>query len=191
MLEKGELRLEKQVFVARERELAQLNNLLQGVLATHGSVCFVTGEAGSGKTALVNEFARCALEKNAGLTVAVGQCNAQTGMGDAHLPFREVLGQLTGDVEAKLAQGAITEENANRLRKLLVLSGQALVEVGPDLIGIFVPGAGLAARVGAFAVEKVGWLEKLEKLLGKQGESTGRDVSGIQQSHIFAQYANV
>ena len=191
MLEKGELRLEKQVFVARERELAQLNNLLQGVLATHGSVCFVTGEAGSGKTALVNEFARCALEKNAGLTVAVGQCNAQTGMGDAHLPFREVLGQLTGDVEAKLAQGAITEENANRLRKLLVLSGQALVEVGPDLIGIFVPGAGLAARVGAFAVEKVGWLEKLEKLLGKQGESTGRDVSGIQQSHIFEQYANV
>ena len=183
--------MEKQVFVARERELARLDGFLKRALAAQGLACFVTGEAGSGKTALVSEFARRAQEQYADLAVAVGQSDAQTGVGDAHLPFREVLGQLTGDVETKLAQGAITEENASRLRKLLVLSGQALVEVGPDLVGVFVPGAGLATRVGAFVAEKVGWLDKLERLVGKQQEGAGPGDSGIEQSHIFEQYANV
>lgn len=183
--------IEKRNFVARERELAQLAGFLERALAAQGSVCFVTGEAGSGKTTLVTEFARRAQAQHAHLAVAVGQSDAQTGMGDAHLPFREVLGQLTGDVEAKLAQGDITQENAGRLRKLLVLSSQALVEVGPDLIGVFVPGAGLAARVGAFAADKVGWLDKLEQLVGKRQKGAAQADSGIEQSHIFEQYANV
>lgn len=183
--------MERQVFVARERELAQLNGSLKHAVAGQGQVCFLAGEAGSGKTTLMREFARRAQEQYADLAVAVGQSDAQTGEGDAHLPFREILAQLTGDLEAKLAQGAITAENADRLRKLLVLSGQALVEVGPDLIGIFVPGAGLATRIGAFVVEKVGWLEKLEKLAGKTPEPGGRAGSGLEASHIFEQYGNV
>jgi adenylate cyclase len=183
--------MDQQVFVARERELARLDGFLKRALAVQGLACFVSGEAGSGKTALVSEFARRAQEQHRDLAVAVGQSDAQTGVGDPHSPFREVLGQLTGDVEAKLAQGAITEENASRLRKLLVLSCQALVEVGPDLVGVFVPGAGLATRVGAFVAEKVGWLDKLERLVGKRQEGAGSGDSGIEQSHIFEQYANV
>jgi adenylate cyclase len=183
--------MEKRVFVARERELVQLDGFLKQALTAKGLVCFVTGEAGSGKTALVNEFAHNAQEQYADLAVAVGQSDAQTGSGDAYLPFREVLGQLTGDVEAKLSQGAITEENARRLRKMLVLSCQALVEVGPDLIDVIVPGSGLAARTGAFVAEKAGWLEKLERLKGeKQGDKILGN-SGVEQSHIFEQYANV
>jgi len=46
----------EQIFVARERELAQLRSFLDPALAGHGTVCFVTGEAGAGKTALVTEF---------------------------------------------------------------------------------------------------------------------------------------
>jgi adenylate cyclase len=179
------------LFVARERELGQLDGFLDRALTGQGTVCFVTGEAGSGKTALVTEFARRAQQQHKDLVVAVGQSDAQTGAGDAFLPFREVLGQLTGDVEAELARGAITQENAGRLRKLLVLSGEALVEVGPDLVGVFVPGVGLATRVAAFAAEKVGWLEKLERLAGRQGEGERAASTGIDQSHIFEQYTNV
>jgi adenylate cyclase len=179
------------VFVARERELGQLDGFLDRALSGRGTVCFVTGEAGSGKTALVTEFARRAQEQHGDLVVAVGQSDAQTGGGDAYLPFREVLSQLTGDVEAELARGAITQENAGRLRGLLRLSGQALVEVGPDLVGIFVPGAGLAMRVGGFVAEKVGWLEKLEQLTQRQREGVAPVDSGIEQSHIFEQYTNV
>ena len=179
----------RKIFVARERELELLNGFLERALAGEGQVCFVTGEAGSGKTALVTEFARRVQERHEDLIVAVGQSDTTTGVGDAYLPFREVLSQLTGDVEAELARGAITQENAGRLRGLLGLSGQALVEVGPDLVGIFVPGAGLAMRMGGFVAEKVGWLEKLERLTERQRE--GPAESSIMQSHIFEQYTNV
>jgi predicted ATPase len=152
------------VFVARERELSQLQTFLDRALAGHGQVCFITGEAGAGKTALVTEFARRAGDAHPDLVVALGNCNAQTGIGDPYLPFREVLAMLTGDVEARLAQGAITPENAGRLRDFLRVSGQALVEYGPDLIDIFVPGGALAARVGARLAHRAGWLERLEVL---------------------------
>ncbi|MFH2038344.1 MAG: tetratricopeptide repeat protein [Chloroflexota bacterium] len=181
--------MRKNVFIARQKELKQLSEWLSQAVDGHGRVCFVTGEAGSGKTTLVSEFTRRAQEQYKDLVVAVGQSDAQTGIGDAHLPFREIMAQLTGDVEAKLTQGAITDENANRLRKLLVLSGQALVDVGPDLIGIFVPGIGLATRVGTFVAEKAGWLDKLENLARKPKEKSGS--TGLLESHIFEQYSNV
>ena len=179
----------EQIFIAREEQLKQLGECLAQAVNGQGRVCFVSGEAGSGKTTLVQEFVRRAQEQDKELAVAVGLCDAQTGIGDAYLPFREVLGQLTGDVDAKLAQGAITKENAGRLKNMLVLAGQAIVDVGPDLIGVFVPGVGLVTKLGAFVAEKVGWLDKLEKLVNKPKAKPGE--SGIQESHIFEQYANV
>jgi adenylate cyclase len=181
----------QQVFVARERELERLDGFLQRALAAQGAVCFVTGEAGSGKTALVTEFTRRAQEAHEDLVVAMGQSDAQTGIGDPYLPFREVLGQLTGDVDAKLAQGAITDENASRLRKLLAFSGRALVEVGPDLIELFVPWAGLATRAASFAADKVGWLDRMEQLVTRPRGHPEIGQAGIEQEHIFEQYTNV
>jgi predicted ATPase len=180
------------IFVGRELPLAQLQQFLDHALAGQGRVRYVTGEAGSGKTALVTEFARRALEQHHDLVAALGQCDAHTGAGDAYLPFREILAQLTGDVEGKLARGTISPENTSRLKKLLRFSGQALAEVGPDLIGIFVPGAGLLARAAAFAAEKAGWMDQLEKLAGHQaGRASDAPTTDLQQEHIFEQYTNV
>ncbi len=189
--------MKEQVFVERERELAQLNESLDAALAGQSQVCFVTGEAGSGKTTLITEFARRAEEANADLVIAIGDCNAQTGIGDPYLPFREVLGLLTGDVQARLSQRVITQENASRLRGLLRWSGNALVEFGPDLIDVLVPGAGLVARAGAVVADQVGWLERLEKLIERkrlrEAQDRAPDVSNLslEQSHIFEQYTNV
>ncbi len=179
------------MFVARERELGQLDDRLGRALAGQGQVCFVTGEAGSGKTTLVTEFARRAQDRHEKLIVAVGQADAETGAGDPYLPFREVLGQLTGDVEAKLSQGAITQENANRLRRILALSGEVLVECGADLIGVFVPGAALAMRAGMFVAGKAGWLEKLERRSRPPLGSAVPGGGGLEQSHILEQYVDV
>ncbi|MFQ5858573.1 MAG: ATP-binding protein [Anaerolineae bacterium] len=166
----------EQVFVARERELTQLQTFLDRALAGQGQVCFVTGEAGAGKTALVTEFARRAQDAHSDLLVAVGQGDAQTGAGDPYLPFREVLALLTGDVETGPAQGAITQENAGRLQAFLRVSGQALVEYGPDLIDIFVPGAALASRVGSRLAQRVGWMDRLEALVQHRADApAGQD----------------
>ena len=177
------------VFVAREGELAQLQRFLDSAFSGQGQVCFVAGEAGSGKTALIAEFAQRAEDSHTDLLVAIGNCNAQSGIGDPYLPFREVLALLTGDVEAKLTRGAISRETANRLRDFFLVSGQALVELGPDLIGIFVPGAGLVTRAAAFAADKVGWLAKLERLMERK--ATDPVDTGLEQTRIFEQYANV
>ena len=84
----------------REQEI----NLLFGQLADsclgQGRIVFIAGEAGQGKTALINAFMRRAAAERRDLVTAGGACNAYTGSGDPYLPFREVLGLLSGDVEA-------------------------------------------------------------------------------------------
>ncbi len=179
----------EQRFVARQAQLAELRTFLDQALANHGQVAFVVGEAGSGKTALITEFARRAQEAHKDLVFAIGNCNAQTGIGDPYLPFREILAQLTGDVEAKLAKGAITAENARRLRGLVRWSCDALLEFGPDLINILVPGTALIAKAGKFVLKQAGWPDKLKKLVESKGAQPAG--SALEQSHIFEQYTNV
>jgi hypothetical protein len=108
-------------------------------------------------------------------------------MGDPYLPFREILSLLTGDVEAKLAQGSITSEGAQRLRKFFQISGEVLVEFGPTLINTFVPGAGLVSRFGVYAAKKLGWLDKLKKLTTTETAEKPE----LSQEHIFEQYTAV
>lgn len=183
--------MEQEPFVGRERQLGRLAGWLGYAMAGQGKVCFVTGEAGAGKTALITEFSRQAQAQHQDLVVAIGQSDAQTGAGDPYLPFREILAQLTGDVGEALGRGTITEENAGRLRRTLRLSGQALLEVGPELIGVFVPFAGLAARVASFVVEKVGWLDQLKELGRQRREGEPVEAAGIEPEHILEQYTNV
>ena len=93
------------VFVSRDRELARLEQLFGRAVDGRGQVCFITGEAGFGKTSLMLEFARRAQRAHAEVLVAIGDCNAQTGISDPYLPFREVLAMLTGDVDERVATG--------------------------------------------------------------------------------------
>ena len=121
--------------------------------------------------------------------VASGNCNAQTGVGDPYLPFREVLELLCGEVESRWAAGALTREHARRLWNTLPLTARALVEHGPDLIETFLPGAALAKRAAAGANNGTGWLNPLRELLERRGVlSEGR---GPDQSRIFQEYLAV
>ena len=124
------------VFVGRERELEELSGCLNETLSGKGRVCFVAGQAGSGKTALVRRFVQQALAADPELVAAIGSCNAQTGIGDPYLPFREALTMLTGDAAAQQSAGTIAPEIVKRLRAALVRSVQVLVEAAPELIGL-------------------------------------------------------
>lgn len=183
--------VERPVFVAREREMAQLDRFLDAALAGRGKVVFVTGEAGCGKTALIQEFARRAQTAHAGLVIAWGHGNAHTGIGDPYLPFREILGLLTGDVEALWAARVMTGEQARRLWHLLPLTVQALVKVGPDLVDLFVPGGPLVERARAITPQPVGsvWLTQLERLVTRKATVPGGP--NLQQSALFEQYTQV
>jgi serine/threonine protein kinase len=128
---------EPPVFVAREQELKKMESFLEKVLSGKGQILFVEGESGSGKTALIKEFARRSQEAHSDLIVASGKCNAHTGIGDPYLPFIEVLSLLTGDVEAKWSAGIFAKEHTLRLWNLLPITAGAIANKGPDLINIF------------------------------------------------------
>jgi adenylate cyclase len=183
--------IEPPIFVAREAELARLERYLQEALRGQAQVVFVTGDAGCGKTALIQEFARRAQESYPDLIIATGHSNAHTGIGDPYLPFREILGLLTGDVEAQWSAGAMTTEQARRLWQLTPLTIRALVKTGWDLIELLVPGTPLLERAAAFRpwpIDKV-WLAQLEALVARKSSVTG--MSALQQAALFEQYAQV
>jgi ABC-type oligopeptide transport system substrate-binding subunit/serine/threonine protein kinase/predicted ATPase len=168
------------VFVAREPELARLDAFLDAALAGRGQVAFVTGGAGRGKTALMEAFRSRAMAAHPDLLVAAGSCNAHSGLGDPYLPFRELLGTLTGDVEAQWAAGAITREHALRLWSGAPQAIQALAQHGPHLVGGFLPAGPLLARARTLGVSE---LERVAERTARPGLGA----SGLERSHLFEQ----
>jgi len=175
------------VFVAREREVARLKGFLDGALAGDGQVVFVTGGPGRGKTALLDEFARRAMETHDNLLAASGNCNAYSGVGDPYLPFRDVMGLLTGDIEARWAAGAISRDHALRLWGALPQAVQALLDHGPHLVPALVPGPALLARSRAVAPAGAPWLDRLTERV----ERGAAHSEAKEQSHLFQQVTNL
>jgi transcriptional regulator with XRE-family HTH domain/tetratricopeptide (TPR) repeat protein len=169
------------VFVARERELAELETALATARSGKGQILFVIGGAGRGKTMLVYEFARRAQAADDALIVVSGYCNAHTGLGDPYLPFREALTMLTGEVEAKWAAGLISSTHARRLWELMPLTLPTLVKQAPDLIGSFVSTEPLLERAATLAPPDALWLKQLM--------TTSDRSAGLEQKQILAQYA--
>ncbi|UCC65447.1 MAG: AAA family ATPase, partial [Anaerolineae bacterium] len=179
--------VERPVFVARERQLARLKGYLDRALAGQGGVVFVTGGPGRGKTALMDEFARRAMEAHRDLLVAVGNCNAYSGMGDPYSPFRGAMAMLTGDVESRWVAGAISREHARRMWKAAPLAVQAVAEHGTDCINIFVSGPALLSRADAFSPDSPDWLGRLKERVEGQKQEPG----DLAQSQLFDGYTDV
>jgi DNA-binding SARP family transcriptional activator len=152
-------------FVNREQELSKLNRFLERTLDGQGQVAFVTGETGSGKTALIAEFIRRALAAHGDVVAATGHCNMYGDIGDPYLPFQEILRMLCGINESSRAKDAISAEQAQRLWTLFPYTAQALISAGPALIDLFVPGEALVMRVEAFAPAGLTWRTRMEELV--------------------------
>ncbi|MFZ5911457.1 MAG: ATP-binding protein [Chloroflexota bacterium] len=182
-------RVEPPLVVARESELGKMNGFLERALAGRGQVVFVTGEAGSGKTSLVQEFSRRSQEAVKDLIVASGNCSAYTGIGDPYLPFREILELLSGDVEARWAAGTISHDHALRLWNKLPVTVGALVDSGADLIDTFVQRTALLERARASVEGRPEWLSDLEDLLERKPPAPS--AAAMHQVDLFEQYTRV
>ncbi len=179
---------DRPVFVARDNELSKLDGLLEAVLGGRGTVAFVTGEAGAGKTALLGEFSRRAQERIENLVVASGACNAATGAGDPYGPWRQILAQLAGDVEGRVARGVLSIEAGRRLWERVPVFAEAVSNSGGDLAGTLIPGAGLVSRAAAGAPDTP-WLADLNSLVERKAAEPS-DVT-LQQGAIFIQVGRV
>jgi DNA-binding winged helix-turn-helix (wHTH) protein/predicted ATPase len=89
--------------VGRERELASLRAHLERARGGRRTVVFVAGEAGIGKTTLIDRFVGT-IEPSSDVVVARGQCLEQYGEGEPYLPVLEATGGLLhADPEGDLA----------------------------------------------------------------------------------------
>jgi DNA-binding SARP family transcriptional activator len=154
---------EPSLFVGRRWELEQLGGALAAVQNGHGQLRFVTGEAGSGKTSLVNAFARHAQEADDRLLVCRAQGYVATGTGNPYLLFRDLLAQLTGDVTA--LSGGSTAEQRRRLWAAMPVTVPALLHHAPDLIDTLVAGKELRYRAATFADPTLDWFRQLSERL--------------------------
>ncbi len=79
--------------VGREAALAQLKDAFNGALQGQRQIVFIAGEAGIGKTALVDTLVR-SIASDRSMRIARGQCLEQYGTSEAYLPVLEAIGRL-------------------------------------------------------------------------------------------------
>ena len=82
--------------VGREEALSRMQRWFDKAREGECQVVFVTGEAGIGKTTLVEAFARSVTSKPK-VRICRGQCLAQYGMGEAYLPVLDAIRQLCAE----------------------------------------------------------------------------------------------
>jgi DNA-binding SARP family transcriptional activator len=109
-------------FVGRERELAQLDALLDGVIGGKGRLAVVSGEAGIGKSRLVEELGTRA--RRLGIRVLVGRC-WEAGGAPAFWPWVQAL------------RGYVRETPADVLRRQLGQGATDVAQLLPELREMF------------------------------------------------------
>jgi adenylate cyclase len=150
--------VENNLFVARDAQLKQLITSLDKALAGQSQICFIAGEAGAGKTSLVQAFIQQAINVHDELIVVETQCNSQTGTSDPYLPFRRLLEALTGKLNSSLKT-----KDSGKLKNFFRRSGKLLVDVAPDLAGAVLPGANIVAVIARSVADQLGLLKKIEE----------------------------
>lgn len=178
---------ERPPFVGREGELAQLDAFIDAALSGQGQMIFITGGPGRGKTALLETFAQQAMERHPSLLVAGGKCNAYSGLGDPYLPYRDMMAMFTGDVEGRWDAGAISRDHARRLWTAFSLVIQILLDHGPHLLDVLVPGAALLSRSVAAGQNYAPWLPRLREQVKRKASRTEE----MEQSQLFQQVTTV
>ena len=85
--------------VGRDEALSRMRSWLERMLGGERQIVFVAGEAGIGKTALVDAFVR-SIASDRGIRIGRGQCLEQYGTGEAYLPVLEAIGRLCREQRA-------------------------------------------------------------------------------------------
>jgi DNA-binding winged helix-turn-helix (wHTH) protein/tetratricopeptide (TPR) repeat protein len=79
--------------VGRDQVLLEMRTWLEKMRRGERQIVFVTGEAGIGKTAVVDAFAE-SIASDDGIRIGRGQCLEQYGTSEAYLPVLDAIGRL-------------------------------------------------------------------------------------------------
>ena len=160
-------------FVARQEELGRLDGWLKLALAGRTQMAFITGIAGSGKSALAAAFGRRALQVHRDLVIVRGECSAFANQGDPFLPFRDILLALIGQEEAAYWGRDMGDAYLHHLQAIIPTAITLLGQHGSGIVSALNLGPRLMLQAGAFLPEGQGkraWLHQLNERSGSSQE---------------------
>ena len=94
----------------RDEQLAELEQCLYNAERQEKQIVFVCGEAGIGKTALLDEFVRRAPRRWPAVRIARGQCVEGYGVQEPYYPMFQVLGELVRGRDSNAVVNALKAE---------------------------------------------------------------------------------
>jgi len=118
-----------EAIIGRDEELAFLRTQLRQLAGGQRRVIFMTGEAGIGKTALVDAFSR-SLQPSLEVRVARGQCLQGIGGKEEYYPVVEALCQLCAGADGEAACRVL----ANRAPAWLALGRKPNAATSPSML---------------------------------------------------------
>lgn len=165
--------------IKRERELEELLQAY-GELAHKGfQPRFIIGEAGTGKTVLLESFTDTLNGTEEGVIITGSSCPfLPEGSGD-YQPFKDIIQSIIQEI-------AETQESKRTKRekwsRVFGVSADLLLKVAPDLIENFVPMGALITSVSSRVLEETGIQKRVETL--KTGDSVVPDLLKIADQYV-------
>lgn len=138
---------QEHTFVGREKELAALHSGARHTAQGRGRVMFVAGEAGSGKTSLVHEFARQLGRDDHPWLVIYGSCTARLGIGDPYQPLVDGLRAMAQNETAMPDTHAASRYHPSEIPPPFANAARLLREQAPDWERLALAGDRAAALV--------------------------------------------
>jgi tetratricopeptide (TPR) repeat protein len=122
--------------VGRRHELDRLHAALESASAARGLIFSVAGDAGMGKTTLVEDFLASLDTPSAPVWIARGRCSERLGKTEAFVPILDCLDDLTRGATGVEVTAAMARTAPTWLSQLMpereVVSGQATRGASPD-----------------------------------------------------------
>jgi DNA-binding winged helix-turn-helix (wHTH) protein len=123
--------------IGRQEELAHIDRLFRASLSGSRQIVFVTGEAGLGKTTLVNGWLRrlAGEDEFAGIAIGQGRCLQQFGSGEPYLPVFEALDRLSRSLGQRLVRVLRTHAPTWLLHMPALISLEDRVKLREEVFG--------------------------------------------------------
>ncbi len=118
--------------VGREAELTRLHALFASTLTSERHVVFITGEAGIGKTALVDAFLS-QIQTHESISIGWSQCVEHYGAGEPYRPIIEALSWLSHTLAGQTLQAVIRQLAPTWLSHIPMLFGANESSTQPNL----------------------------------------------------------
>lgn len=152
--------------VYRKKELQKLQEAYQALDQNGLQIRFIVGEAGTGKTVLLEQFLREVAQQEEGGLITGCSCTMAGENGEEYQPFKDILQEIVREI------GTEQEGRKNKKEKwkqIFGTSADVLLKVAPDLIENFVPMGTLITSIGNKVVEESGIQQRIDKMKAGSG----------------------